>query len=72
MIVMIVIEKRMVPDRALRLWCDGGFKFSKDDSKRVISKEVSLFVGVLDGAFGGVRDEEVVVGEGVVVTSSLQ
>ncbi|GJV67430.1 hypothetical protein Tco_1482939 [Tanacetum coccineum] len=26
--------------------------------------------GVLDGAFRGVRDEEVVVGEGVVVTSS--
>ncbi|GJW47752.1 ATP-dependent DNA helicase PIF1-like protein [Tanacetum coccineum] len=26
--------------------------------------------GVFDGAFGGVRDEEVVVGEGVVVTSS--
>ncbi|GKB30485.1 hypothetical protein Tco_0869886 [Tanacetum coccineum] len=26
--------------------------------------------GVLDGAFGGVGDEEVVVGEGVVVTSS--
>nr|GEV79052.1 hypothetical protein [Tanacetum cinerariifolium] len=25
---------------------------------------------VFDGAFGGVRDEEVVVGEGVVVTSS--
>nr|GEZ46397.1 pentatricopeptide repeat-containing protein [Tanacetum cinerariifolium] len=29
--------------------------------------------GVLDGAFGGIRDEEVVVGEGVVVTfSSLE
>ncbi|GJT01904.1 hypothetical protein Tco_0823073 [Tanacetum coccineum] len=26
--------------------------------------------GVFDGAFGGVGDEEVVVGEGVVVTSS--
>ncbi|GJU46859.1 hypothetical protein Tco_1204125 [Tanacetum coccineum] len=26
--------------------------------------------GVFDGAFGGVRDEEVVVEEGVVVTSS--
>ncbi|GJU38899.1 hypothetical protein Tco_1191856 [Tanacetum coccineum] len=32
--------------------------------------EVSLFDGVLDGAFGGVGDEEFVVGEGVVVTSS--
>ncbi|GKB57979.1 hypothetical protein Tco_0914165 [Tanacetum coccineum] len=30
---------------------------------------MSLYV-VFDGAFGGVRDEEVVVGEGVVVTSS--
>ncbi|GKD64629.1 hypothetical protein Tco_1306737 [Tanacetum coccineum] len=29
-----------------------------------------VFSGVLDGAFGGVGDEEVVVGEGVVVTSS--
>ncbi|GKE19695.1 hypothetical protein Tco_1427272 [Tanacetum coccineum] len=26
--------------------------------------------GVFDGAFGGIGDEEVVVGEGVVVTSS--
>ncbi|GKA86155.1 hypothetical protein Tco_0807866 [Tanacetum coccineum] len=32
--------------------------------------EVSLFDGVFDGAFGGVVDEEVVVGEGMVVTSS--
>ncbi|GJR69716.1 hypothetical protein Tco_0015781 [Tanacetum coccineum] len=32
--------------------------------------KVSLFDGVFDGAFGGVRDEEVVVGEGVVVISS--
>ncbi|GKA82927.1 hypothetical protein Tco_0789675 [Tanacetum coccineum] len=32
--------------------------------------EISLVDEVLDGAFGGVGDEEVVVGEGVVVTSS--
>ncbi|GJZ59222.1 hypothetical protein Tco_0615038 [Tanacetum coccineum] len=32
--------------------------------------KVSSFDGVLDGAFGGVGDEEVVEGEGVVVTSS--
>nr|GEX15970.1 hypothetical protein [Tanacetum cinerariifolium]GEX15973.1 hypothetical protein [Tanacetum cinerariifolium] len=32
--------------------------------------EVGSFEEVFDGAFGGVRDEEVVVGEGVVVTSS--
>ncbi|GJS03643.1 retrovirus-related pol polyprotein from transposon TNT 1-94, partial [Tanacetum coccineum] len=34
--------------------------------------DVRLVDGVLDGAFEGVRDEEVVVGEGVVVTSSLE
>ncbi|GKC09780.1 hypothetical protein Tco_1001390, partial [Tanacetum coccineum] len=33
--------------------------------------EVSLVDGVFDGAFGGVRDEEVVIGEGVVRFSSL-
>ncbi|GKA51216.1 hypothetical protein Tco_0744412 [Tanacetum coccineum] len=32
--------------------------------------EVSLVDGIFDGAFGGVRDEEVVVGEGVVRFSS--
>nr|GEU38741.1 hypothetical protein [Tanacetum cinerariifolium] len=32
--------------------------------------EVGLVDGVSDGAFGGVRDEEVVVEKGVVVTSS--
>ncbi|GJS00692.1 hypothetical protein Tco_0317200 [Tanacetum coccineum] len=31
---------------------------------------VGLVDGVFDGAFGGVGDEDVVVGEGVVVTSS--
>ncbi|GJT93372.1 hypothetical protein Tco_1228128 [Tanacetum coccineum] len=33
-------------------------------------QKVSLVDGVLDGAFGGIGDEEVVVGEGVVVVSS--
>ncbi|GJT02380.1 hypothetical protein Tco_0823549 [Tanacetum coccineum] len=33
-------------------------------------KEVSLVDGVFDGAFGGDGEEEVVIGEGVVVTSS--
>ncbi|GJS06153.1 hypothetical protein Tco_0362949 [Tanacetum coccineum] len=32
--------------------------------------EISLLNVVFDGAFGGVRDEEVVVGDGVVVISS--
>ncbi|GJY74913.1 hypothetical protein Tco_0479344 [Tanacetum coccineum] len=33
-------------------------------------KEVSLINGVFDGVFGGDGEEEVVIGEGVVVTSS--
>ncbi|GJY22227.1 hypothetical protein Tco_0394793 [Tanacetum coccineum] len=37
----------------------------------VVKKRVQKVLdGGLDGAFGGVGDEEVVVGEGVVVTSS--
>ncbi|GKD10139.1 hypothetical protein Tco_1189824 [Tanacetum coccineum] len=41
------------------------------DKENVISKEDDFeVVEVFDGAFGGVRDEEVVVGEGTVVTSS--
>ncbi|GKE14222.1 hypothetical protein Tco_1421799 [Tanacetum coccineum] len=36
----------------------------------LLQNKVLLVDGVLDGAFGGVGDEEVVVGEGVVVTSS--
>ncbi|GKB10113.1 hypothetical protein Tco_0844036 [Tanacetum coccineum] len=51
---------------------------SKEEHKRCCSSkgvvprrgEVGSFEDVLDGAFGGVGDEEVVVGEGVVVTSS--
>ncbi|GJV23985.1 hypothetical protein Tco_1376680 [Tanacetum coccineum] len=55
MIVMIVVEKRMTHDRWLRL--------------REVIRDKEMDV-VFDGAFGGVGDEEVVVGEGVVVTSS--
>ncbi|GKB59279.1 hypothetical protein Tco_0915465 [Tanacetum coccineum] len=36
----------------------------------VVKKRVQRLRRVFDGAFGGVKDEEVVVGEGVVVTSS--
>ncbi|GJX41111.1 potassium transporter 8-like protein [Tanacetum coccineum] len=47
---------------------------NSDDTQLIMLQfvvfEVSLFDGVLDGAFGGVGDEEMVVGEGVVVTSS--
>ncbi|GJS13049.1 hypothetical protein Tco_0407521 [Tanacetum coccineum] len=48
----------------------GGSRFSKEEGVSSWLVEVSLFDGVFDGAFGGVGDEEVVVGEGVVVTSS--
>ncbi|GJZ28073.1 hypothetical protein Tco_0572720 [Tanacetum coccineum] len=40
------------------------------EKKKVWLDEVSLVGGVFDGAFGGVGDEEVVVGEGVVRFSS--
>ncbi|GKA07718.1 hypothetical protein Tco_0686942 [Tanacetum coccineum] len=40
-----------------------------NERKKVFRERKKLDV-VFDGAFGGVRDEEVVVGEGVVVTSS--
>ncbi|GJT04078.1 hypothetical protein Tco_0838540 [Tanacetum coccineum] len=36
----------------------------------VVEQRVQKLRRVFDGAFGGVGDEEVVVGEGVVVTSS--
>ncbi|GKF00888.1 hypothetical protein Tco_0027811, partial [Tanacetum coccineum] len=39
-------------------------------SSKGFKDEVSLIDVVFDGAFGGVRDEEVVVGEGVVRFSS--
>ncbi|GJU03484.1 hypothetical protein Tco_1113822 [Tanacetum coccineum] len=43
---------------------DGGSRFSKAKDSRVEEKKVSLVDGVFDGAFGGVGDEEVLVGEG--------
>ncbi|GKA09629.1 hypothetical protein Tco_0688960 [Tanacetum coccineum] len=42
----------------------------RDDKKRLDHLKKDLIEVVFDGAFGGVRDEEVVVGEGVVVISS--
>ncbi|GJR47758.1 hypothetical protein Tco_1315861 [Tanacetum coccineum] len=57
MIVMIVVVEWMPHDRRLRWWSDG-------------ESGLERFSRVFDGAFGGVGDEEVVVGEGIVVTSS--
>ncbi|GKC10643.1 hypothetical protein Tco_1007425 [Tanacetum coccineum] len=42
----------------------------RDEKKRLDHLKQDLMDVVFDGAFGGVRDEEVVVGEGVVVISS--
>ncbi|GKF08830.1 hypothetical protein Tco_0043054 [Tanacetum coccineum] len=49
--------------RKLRWW-------SRRDIQDVLKQRVQRLRRVFDGAFGGVRDEEVVVREGVVVTSS--
>ncbi|GJX72362.1 hypothetical protein Tco_0309533 [Tanacetum coccineum] len=48
----------------------GGFDSNEEE---VVPKvdDVSLVDGVFDGAFGGEGEEDVVMGEGVVVTSSL-
>ncbi|GJZ49225.1 hypothetical protein Tco_0603415 [Tanacetum coccineum] len=43
---------------------------SRRNIRDVVKQRVQKLRRVLDGAFGEVRDEEVVVGEGVVVTSS--
>ncbi|GKB71504.1 hypothetical protein Tco_0932916 [Tanacetum coccineum] len=59
MIVMMVVEKRMTHDRWLRLWWSW--------SVMNVIKRMDV---VIEGAFGGVGDEEVVVGEGMVVISS--
>ncbi|GJZ20612.1 hypothetical protein Tco_0557202, partial [Tanacetum coccineum] len=63
-----------VHDRRLRWWwvmVEGGLE-SRRDIQDVLKQRVQRLRrdGVFDGAFGGVGDEEVVVGEGVVVTSS--
>ncbi|GKA24568.1 hypothetical protein Tco_0710601 [Tanacetum coccineum] len=58
-------------DQTLRFECF--LKDRLDDQEEGVLSwldEVSLVDGVFDGAFGGVRDEEVVVGEGVVRFSS--
>ncbi|GJR06762.1 hypothetical protein Tco_0529746 [Tanacetum coccineum] len=69
----------------MRWWCYGGlvkmvavavgwWKWrvkESDMGDRIDRERGRIFVDVVfDGAFGGVGDEEVVVGEGVVVTSS--
>ncbi|GJW81154.1 ribonuclease H-like domain-containing protein [Tanacetum coccineum] len=60
--------------RKKRILKDGGEGIYKNGNgvEDVFSwlDEVSLVDGIFDGAFGGVRDEEVVVGEGVVRFSS--
>ncbi|GKC42408.1 hypothetical protein Tco_1060130 [Tanacetum coccineum] len=43
---------------------------SRRDIKNVLKQRVQRLSRVFDGAFGGVGDEELVVGEGIVVTSS--
>ncbi|GKC35087.1 hypothetical protein Tco_1047471, partial [Tanacetum coccineum] len=74
MIVMIVEVNGVTHERWLRL------RLRKDDfgvevDVRVLEEgvvpnveEVSLVDGVFDGAFGGDGEEEVVIGEGVVVS----
>nr|GFA43417.1 hypothetical protein [Tanacetum cinerariifolium] len=49
---------------------DKGFDLNEEE---VVPKvdDVSLVNGVFDGAFSGEGEEDVVIGEGVVVTSSL-
>ncbi|GKA68917.1 hypothetical protein Tco_0768834 [Tanacetum coccineum] len=59
MIVVIVVVEWMSHDRR-----------SRRDIQDVLKQRVQRLRRVLVGAFGGVGDEEVVVGEGVVVTSS--
>ncbi|GJV29525.1 hypothetical protein Tco_1385973 [Tanacetum coccineum] len=56
---MIVVVEWMPHDRR-----------SRRDIQDVLKQRVQRFRIVFDGAFGRVGDEEVVVGEGVVVTSS--
>ncbi|GJX48578.1 hypothetical protein Tco_0273768 [Tanacetum coccineum] len=59
MIVMIIVVEWMSHDRR-----------SRRDIQDVLKQRVQRLRRVFDGAFGGVGDEEVVVGKGVVVTSS--
>ncbi|GJV19646.1 hypothetical protein Tco_1368666 [Tanacetum coccineum] len=69
MIVMIVVVEWMSHDRRLRWWWTLEI-FKRRDIQDVLKQRVQSFRRVFDGAFRGVRDEDVVVGEGVVVTSS--
>ncbi|GJW81076.1 hypothetical protein Tco_0145051 [Tanacetum coccineum] len=45
------------------------YALGRDEKKRLDHLKQDLMDVVFDGAFGGVRDEEVVVGEGMVVIS---
>ncbi|GKE14219.1 hypothetical protein Tco_1421796 [Tanacetum coccineum] len=63
--------KVVVVVKVIGVGCDclGGFDLNEEEVVPNV-KEVSLVDGVFDGAFGGDGEEEVVIGEGVVVTSS--
>ncbi|GJZ91622.1 hypothetical protein Tco_0663549 [Tanacetum coccineum] len=76
MIVMIVKVTGVTHERWLRLWLWKD-AFRVEVGVRVLEEEVvpkvndvSLVDGVFDGAFGGDGEEDVVMREGVVVTSS--
>ncbi|GKB24753.1 hypothetical protein Tco_0864154, partial [Tanacetum coccineum] len=64
-----VIHEANEPDGDLALTNTEG-SFPKAVQPRVVTKVFQILDVVFDGAFRGVRDEEVVVGEGVVVISS--
>ncbi|GJY49773.1 hypothetical protein Tco_0439729 [Tanacetum coccineum] len=75
MIVMIVEVNEVTHKR--KEWCLRKDDFGVEVDVRVLEEEVvpkvddvSLVDGVFDGAFGGDGEEDVVMGEGVVVTSS--
>ncbi|GJU13736.1 hypothetical protein Tco_1136132 [Tanacetum coccineum] len=73
---MIVEVNGVTHERWLRLWFGkggdeglGGFDSNEEEVMPKVDA-VSLVDGVFDGAFGGEGEEDVVMGEGVVVTSS--
>ncbi|GKB10994.1 hypothetical protein Tco_0844917 [Tanacetum coccineum] len=69
MVVKNIEIDGMTHDWWLRWWFEG---FDSNEEE-VVPKvdDVSLVDGVFDGAFGGDGDEDFVMGEGVVVSSSL-
>ncbi|GKC73813.1 hypothetical protein Tco_1119696 [Tanacetum coccineum] len=74
MLVINIFSERKKREKELKNFMQSGIFFCWEWSSiyrhEIPTEEVLLVDGVLDGAFGGVGDEEVVVGEGVVVTSS--